>query len=184
PRHAKTHPSPTAFITHLITTYPHSRISLIICLPSPATATTMPPFLRLPRTLQTISAARNILVAFAPTPPLFRATVASLQDKGLEEVGVLAVWGLVRAHWTAGSAEWWAGGIGRGIAAVVEVAGCGWVFGEGAVEEEGEEGGDEDGDGEEWWGAEVPVLVGGDRSTDVAGVFGKWCFVERRERRE
>ncbi|PUU74355.1 hypothetical protein B9Z19DRAFT_458903 [Tuber borchii] len=123
------------------------------------------PFLRLPRTLQTISAACNILVAFAPTPPLFHATVASLQDKGREEVGVLAVWGFVRAHWTAGSAEWWARGIGRGIATVAEVAGCGWVFG----------------DGEEWWGAEVPVLVGGDGSTDVAEVFGKWCFVERRK---
>ena len=111
----------------------------------------------------------------------------SLQDKRREEVGVLAVWGLVRAHWTAGSAEWWAGGIGRGIATVVEVAGCGWVFGEGVVEEEeGGEGedGDGDGDGEEWWGAEVPVLVGGDRSTDVAGVFEKWCFVERGERKE
>ena len=99
------------------------------------------------------------------------------------------MWGLVRAHWTAGAAEWWAGGIGRAIATVVEVAECGWVFGEGVVEEEGGEdggggegdgGGDGDGDGEQWWGAEVPVLVGGDRSTDVAGVFGKWCFVERR----
>jgi len=91
----------------------------------------------------------------------------------------------------AGTTEWWAGGIARGIATVVEVAGCGWVFGEGVVEEEegGEDGGsgeeDEggDGDGEEWWGAELPVLVGGDRSTDVAGVFGKWCLVERREGR-
>ncbi|KAG0639539.1 hypothetical protein HOY80DRAFT_886153 [Tuber brumale] len=185
PNHAKTHASPAAFVTHLLTTYPHSRITLILCLPPHPH-----PLPRLPRTLRTISAARNVLVAFAPTPPLFRATVASLLDKGREEIGVLAVWGLVRAHWVAGSTEWWAGGIGRGIAAAVEVAGCGWVFGEGAVEEGGEngddgggsEGGDGDGDGEEWWGAEVPVLVGGERSTDVAGVFGKWCSVERRKR--
>ncbi|RPA89154.1 hypothetical protein L873DRAFT_1839314 [Choiromyces venosus 120613-1] len=180
PNHAKTYPSPTAFITHLLTTYPHTRISLILCL-SPTTA-----HLRLPRTLQTISAARNILVTFVPTPSLFRATVASLQDKRPEEIGVLAVWGLVRAHWIAGSEEWWAGGIGRGVAAVVDVAGCGWVFGEGVFEQGGEEGdegaGSEDGNGggggEEWWGAEVPVLVGGGRSTDVARVFGKWCIVE------
>ncbi|PWW79982.1 hypothetical protein C7212DRAFT_349911 [Tuber magnatum] len=182
PRHAKTHPSPIAFITHLLTTYPHSRISLILCLPQ----TTTIPFLHLPRTLQAISTARNVLVAFAPTPLLFRATVASLQNKGREEIGVLAVWGLVRAHWMAGIAEWRAGGIGRGVAAVVDVAGCGWVFGEGVVEEDGDDGGSNEGGhgnggGEEWWGAEVPILVGGERSTDVAGVFGKWCLVERRK---
>ncbi|KAI5848269.1 hypothetical protein BZA05DRAFT_446567 [Tricharina praecox] len=136
---------------------------------SPSFAATLP-------TLAHLRGGQHTAVVFLPSILHVRTYLASLSSSLAHGAGELRVWGLISAH--AETSEFSAQGVGRTLAALVEVgrrAGAGVVIAE---------------EGEAWWETELSVLNASasgrlDRLGVVAGrtvglgkVLGRWFDFE------